>query len=204
MAFNPKQLPSRSGPSIETIEEDVYPARLARIIELGRQEDKYGIKRKVVFGFTLPDVMITIKDEQGNDVERQRMMWTFPINLPEAQNPDAKIQHYINALNKETEGWGDLLEQPCQLDIEEKEIVTGGEKRMVNNIRGITKAPRAMFVEEPDCETYIFDFYDPEIEVWNKLSDNRKEQIKKAVDFNGSALEAALEGSDATGEDAPV
>lgn len=197
MAFNPKQLPETSGGTYETMPTDLYPARVARILELGYQEDQYGIKRKVVFGFTIPDQMITIKDDNGNEVQKQKMLWTFPINLPESQNADAKINKYINAINGDMEGWEDLLNGACMLDVVEKEITRNGKKQMVNNIEGITRAPRSMQVAEPDCDVFLFDFYSPDLSVWEKLSENRQEQIKKASDYQDSALQALVEGHDA-------
>jgi hypothetical protein len=40
----------------------------------------------------------------------------------------------------------------------------------------------------------VWDFYEPDIEVFNNFPDWIKDKIKGAVDYSGSALEKALEG----------
>lgn len=196
MAFNANEKPKKSFEQ-ELIEEGLYPARLARITELGEQEDKYGVKEKVVLSFTIPSQTIEIDGEQ-----KQRMMMTFPLN--KTTNPDATLMKYAKALGGVT--WEELLGKPCMLEISHK--VVNGVTRM--NITNVVKPMVGVDVAEPDCDSYIFDFDNPDKDVFEKLSDFRKEQIKTAVNYEGSAVQAVLEGKStppeqpAEDEDSPI
>ena len=179
MAFNVNDKPKM--PQQELIEEGVYPARLARIIEIGDQEDKYGVKSRVIFGFTIPSQTIEIEGEK-----KQRMMMTFPLN--KTSNPDSTVARYVKALGGAT--WEDILGKPCMIEISHKTV--NGVTRM--NITNVTRPMAGFEVPQPDCDVFIFDYDNPNKEVYEKLSEYRQEQIKQAVNYQGSAVEAMLEG----------
>lgn len=182
MAFNANEAPkSTGGFTREVMEEGLYPARLARVVEVGDQEDKYGIKTKVVLAFTIPSQTIEIGGEQ-----KQKMMMTFPLN--QTSNPDATLMKYMKALGGAT--WPDVINKPCMIEISHKTVK--GETR--DNITNVVKPMNGVDVAEPDCDTYIFDFENPEREVFDKLSEFRQGQIKQAVNYRGSAVEEMLEG----------
>lgn len=190
----------------ELIDEGIYPARLARVIELGDQEDKYGVKTKVVLAFTIPSETIEIDGEQ-----KQRMMMTFPLN--QTTNPDATLMKYMEALNGTT--WEEVIGQPAMIEIKHK--LVNGVTRM--NINSVSKAPKKnpytggeFEVPAPDCDVYIFDWDSPNKEVFDKLSEFRQEQIKQAVNYQGSAVQKMLDGvpsdegeeSEGSDEDSPI
>jgi len=69
------------------------------------------------------------------------------------------------------------------------------------NINSVSKAPKKnpytgeeFVVPEPDCDVYIFDWDNPNKEVFEKLSEFRQTQIKSAVNYEGSPVQAVLEG----------
>lgn len=172
----------------ELIDEGLYPARLARVIELGDQEDKYGVKTKVVLAFTIPSETIEIDGEQ-----KQRMMMTFPLN--QTTNPDATLMKYMEALNGTT--WEEVIGKPAMIEIKHK--LVNGVTRM--NINSVSKAPKKnpytgeeFVVPEPDCDVYIFDWDNPNKEVFEKLSEFRQQQLKEAVNYQGSKLQQLLDG----------
>lgn len=208
MSYNPNKLPKTNKPQYDTVPEEVYGARLARVIVLGQQEDKYGTKDKALMAFTVPELTINLKDSDGKEEEKQRMFWTFGINLVETQNPDAKITKYWNALNPEADGWEELLNSPCLLDIELKTLGKGSsDERKVNNIRGVTKCPKALTPDMPDCDAFVFDFYNPTQESWDKLGEYHQNTIKAAVNFEGSPVDRMLKGetvSQEQDEEAPI
>ncbi len=178
MAFNVNDKPTM--PQQEVIEEGLYPARLARIIELGDQEDKYGVKSRVVFAFTIPSQTIEIEGEQ-----KQRMLMTFPLN--KTSNPDSTTAKYVKALGGAT--WEDIIGKPCMIEVTNK--VVNGVTR--NNITNVVKPMNGLDVAEPDCDVYIFDFDNPNKEVYEKLSEFRQGQIKDAVNYEGSAVQKMLD-----------
>lgn len=179
MAFNANEKPTM--PQQEVIEEGLYPARLARIIELGDQEDKYGVKSRVVLAFTIPSQTIEIDGEK-----KQRMMMTFPLN--KTSNPDATLAKYVKALGGAT--WEDIIGKACMIEISHK--VVNGITRM--NITNVVKPMNGVEVAEPDCDVFIFDFDNPSKEVFDKLSEFRQGQIKEALNYPGSKVEKMLEG----------
>lgn len=169
----------------ELIEEGLYPARLVRIIEIGDQEDKYGVKSRVVFAFTIPSQTIEIDGEQ-----KQRMFMTFPLN--NTANPDSTTAKYIKAFGADLDkdAWNNMLGKPCMLEISNK-VVNGVTRQ---NITNVVKPMAGVPVAEPDCDVFIFDFENPDKKVFDKLSDFRKDQIKQAVNYEGSAVEKMLDG----------
>jgi len=188
MAFDSTVPPKSSGKfTREILEEGLYPARLARIIEVGDQEDKYGVKTKVVLAFTIPSQTIEI-----DGVQKQRMMMTFPLN--QTSNPDATIMKYMKALGGAT--WPDIHNKPCMIEVSHKTVK--GELR--DNITNVVKPMAGMEVPMPDCDAYIFDFENPDRKVFDSLSDFRQGQIKQAVNYPGSAVEKMLEGTSSSAE----
>lgn len=185
MAFNVNDKPNM--PQQELIEEGVYPARLARIIEIGDQEDKYGVKSRVIFAFTIPSQTIEIEGEK-----KQRMMMTFPLN--KTSNPDSTVAKYVKALGGAT--WEDIIGKPCMVEISHKTV--NGVTRM--NITNVTRPMAGFEVPEPDCDVFIFDFDNPSKDVYEKLSEFRQGQIKEAVNFEGSAVQKMLDGGSAASD----
>ena len=190
----------QGGIDVELIEEGGYPARVARIIELGKQETPWGAKHQVVFGFTIPSEKVEINGET-----KQRMLWAFPYNLGDGEkpkvNPDSNVAKTSAAIDPKASGWHDLIGKPCTIQVEQKENKKTKGK-FHNNITNVSMPMRGMEVEEPDCDVYVFDFDNPDPEVWDKLSDWRKEQIQNAVNYEGSAVEAMVEGTNV--EDNPI
>lgn len=198
MAFNANEKPTM--PQQEVIEEGLYPARLARIIELGDQEDRYGVKSRVVLSFTIPSQTIEIDGEK-----KHRMLMTFPLN--KTSNPDATITKYVKALGGAT--WEDIIGKPCMIEVSNK--VVNGITR--NNITNVVKPMNGLEVAEPDCDVFIFDFDNPSKEVYDKLSEFRQDQIKQALNYPGSEVEKMVDGESSggnaaqdsdEGEDSPI
>lgn len=191
------------------VEYDLIPegptaARLVRIVELGEQEDKYGKKKKVVFYFTVPNYTIEIDGEK-----KQRMKMSWPTNI--SSNPESTLMSYMEPLG--AVDWDTALNGPCMLNIKHKKIVKNGKEEIKENIGGISKAPEinpytgeAFVVPEADCDMFIFDFENPDKEVWDKLSEYDQGRIKAATNYEGSAVEEMLEGrteaTSTTGSDA--
>lgn len=182
MAFNANDKPkSTNNFEREIMEEGLYPARLARIVEIGDQDGKFGVKTQVVFFFTIPSQTIEIEGKQ-----MQKMMMTFPLN--QTSNPDSILMKYMKAFGGAT--WEEVLNKPCMIEISHKTVK--GEVR--DNITNVVKPMNGVEVPMPDCDTYIFDFENPSKDVWDKLSEYRQSQVKQAVNYQGSKVEAMVEG----------
>jgi len=175
------------------VEDGLYPARCVRIIEIGDQEDKYGVKSRVVFGFIVPSLKIEIDGE-----EKSRMFMTFPQN--NTDNPDSTVAGYIKALGGSMEdpvkAWETVIDKPCTI-----ELSTVTKKGVDHtNITNVVRPMAGVTVPEADCDVFIFDFENPEKEVLDKLSEYRIGQIKDAVNYPGSKVEAMLDGKRSSDE----
>lgn len=193
MSFNPQEKPKQS---YDLIEEGLYAARLGRVIELGDQEDKYGIKSKVVLGFFVPDLTINIDGE-----EKQRMVWTSKFGLNQTSNPDSTLMKYINAIDGSITHMSQLLGKPCMIEIKHTKPKDDGT--VYANISNVTKPMRGLDIAEPDADVYMFEFDKPDPVVWEKLSDTRKEQIMEAVNYDQDLFTAKLKQFVPDDEDIP-
>ena len=169
MAFNPQV---REKPQYDLIEEGLYGARVARIIELGDQEDRYGVKTKVVLGFAIPSETMEIDGEQ-----KQRMMWTFPIN--QSSNPDSTLMKYVKAIKADATHLNQLLDMPCMIEVEH---TSKGDKTYAN-ISNITKPMAGVEIPTADMDIFMYEFDNGEDEIFDQLGEYRQDQIRSAVNW---------------------
>lgn len=182
MAYNVNDAPETPSYNNELIPEGLYPARLARIVEEGVQEDQFGSKERVSFAFTIPSLEIEIKGEK-----KQRMFMPFSFN--KTTNKDSTVAKAVRALGGVT--WEDIIGKPCMIEIIHEAKKSGGKREKLNSV---VRPVAGMDVPEPDCDVYIFDFDNPSKDVWEKLSEFRQKRIKEAVNYQGSKVEAMVEG----------
>ena len=173
MSFNPQVVEKRE---YDLIDEGLYGAKVARIIELGDQETKYGVKSQVVIGFTIPSLTVEVGDEM-----KQRMMWTFPMN--QTSNPDSKLMKYIKAIKADAVHMNELINQPCMLEIAHTDPKPDGT--IYANISNITKPMAGMEIDDADIDTFMYEFENGEDEVFDQLGEYRQKQIREAVNFGG-------------------
>lgn len=169
MAFNPQV---RETKEYDIMPEGLYPARVARVIELGDQETKYGVKSQVVIAFGFPTETMEVNDE-----EKQRMMWTFPIN--QTSNPDSTLMKYIKAIKADATHLNQLINAPCMVEVSH----TKKDDKTYANISSVTKPLAGMDIPELDMDAYMYEFENGEDEIFDQLGEYRQEQIKKAVNF---------------------
>lgn len=171
MAFNPQQAEKKE---YDLPEEGLYPARLARIIELGDQDTKYGVKTQVILGFVVPSLTVEVGDET-----KQRMFWTFPIN--QTSNPDGNLMKYVKALNPNATHMREMLGKPCMLELAHSKAKPDGTQYA--NISSITKPMTGIDIPEPDIEMWMYEFENGEDEIFEKIGEYRQEQVRAAVNF---------------------
>lgn len=171
MAFNPQ---IKDKPKYELPDEGLYPARLARIIEIGDQTTPYGVKTQVVLGFTVPSLKVMVNDE-----EKQQMLWTFPINV--TSNPDGKLMKYVKAIKADATHLNQMLGKPCMLEVTHTDPKPDGTQYA--NIAGITKPMAGLDIPEPDIDTYMYEFENGEDEIFQLIGEYRQGQVKAALNF---------------------
>lgn len=173
MSFNPQVVEKRE---YDLPPEGLYAARLARVIEIGIQLDKYGEKPKVLLGFTVPSLTIEIDGE-----EKQRMLWANNFGLHQTSNPDGTLMKYINAMDSSVIHLKDLLGKACMLELEHSDPKPDGA--VYANVINVTKPMAGLDILEPDIDTYMYEFENGEDEVFDQLGEYRQGQIRAAINF---------------------
>jgi hypothetical protein len=212
MALNAKNYKAPdSGNRPDPIEPGTYPARVVQIISLGLQEQPaYKGKEKppkhmIYVTYELLDEFL--KDEDGNDIEDKPRWISESFTMNSLQVEKAKSTERYLALDPsvELEGdWAQLAGVPCMVTISQDR----GKKdpsRIYNNVSSVQTMRPKEAAKAPDLvnPAKIFDIDEPDVEVFLSLPEWLQEKIKGSLEYDGSALERALEARQGTpkGED---
>lgn len=164
----------------------VVPARLARVIELGVHDTFYGEKDQVVLFYSLPTRIIDQEDSEYHG--KQSMLRTAPLR--KSSSDKATLMEHVNVLQPSAVDLDELLNQPCFITIVHNEVESGGQKRTFANINNVSGVPEGIDVGALDTTPFYFDFENPDEDVWTQyLWDNIRDQIKSALNYEGSAVE---------------
>lgn len=174
------------------IGEGTFPARIVQIIGLGRHEntnwqtgavmlDDDGKPKpptnKVMITYELPTETIEIDGEQ-------KPRWTSKeYNL--FFSDKAALAQVLNAAAEGSDDLEDALGKAVSLTIG---TTSGGKDK----VTAVTKLMKGVEVAELSQEAKIFNFDDPDIEVYNNLFDWQKKKMQEAVNFKKSKLESML------------
>jgi hypothetical protein len=204
MTLNARNIPSAggSGNRPDPMEAGTYPARLVQIITLGVQ------KQRPYKGEEKPpalELMLTyefldefMKDEDGNDID-DKPRWlseTFAFHNLDAELAKSTKRYYALDPNGEHDGdWSELISAPCMVTVTQSEGKGKNAGKIYENVASVSamrpkEAAKAPALINPPK---VFDFYNPDMEVFEKLPEWLQTKMKEAVDFDGSALEEALE-----------
>lgn len=175
------------------LEEGTYPSRVVQIVGLGShlknemysKTDECG---KVLLTFEYPTELLEIS---GDKVPRFQSVTMNIIGGDRATltkvimacDPDT----YNNLDDDEDYELSNLLGKPCITEIGS----TSGDKA---KIVGFMKPMKGMKVPKLMSELVYFDFYEPDVGVYNELMEWVQKSICKALDFEGSDLERQLNG----------
>lgn len=211
MALNAKNIKgggNRKRPP--ALEEGNYPARLVQLIDIGVQPqrawqgEEKPPKQEIYTTYEILDEFM--KDEEGNDIEdKPRWISEFlPLNSLDS-NLAKSTKRYV-ALDPKLEhdgDWTELMGGPCMITVSADKDKKGkkdddGNVVIYNNISSTQqmRAKDAAKAEELKNPTKVFDFDDPDMDVFLSLPDWLRDKIKSALNFGGSAVEAALEKID--------
>lgn len=210
MSLNAKkvQAPKGSGPKQDPIEPGTYPCRVVQVLDMGVQKQKpYKGQEKD----PAHEIMMTYEfldefclDENGEELE-DKPRWlseTFPLRSLESDL--AKSTKRYNAIDPEDAADGDftkLVGSPCMVTITQREA---GDK-VYTNISGVAtmrpkEAKKAPELVNP-AKVFLLD--EPDLEVFGSLPQWVQDKIKGNLDFDGSALEEALEGGESKPKSKP-
>lgn len=211
MTLNARKVKGGGGDRVEQplLDEGTYPIRLVQIIDLGRQTQRpYQGQAKppvqmIRLTYELLDEFCVDKD--GN-IDEERPRWIsedIPFHNLEADKAKS-TQRYLALDPKQVhEGdWTELAAAPGLLTITNNE----SKGKTYNNVGSLSAMRAKDVANAPELvnPVAIFVLDDPDLEVFNKLPQFVREKITSNLDYEGSALEALLEGGDApTKEEAP-
>ena len=188
------------------IEADVYPSYVVQLIDLGLQPQKaYQGKDKppaqeIMITYELSDCFMV--DENGDELE-DKPRWvseTLPLYGLFADKAKSTKRYYALDPNEDFEGdFSKLVGMACNVTIVNNEGKDGkGNARVYSNVGNVAaiSAKKAAQMNEIKNATKVFDLEDPDMEVFNSLPEWLQEKIKGNLNFNGSPLQKALEGTE--------
>jgi hypothetical protein len=188
--FEEKKLPEQ-----EPLPNDSYPATVAWIINMGlhpqmpwkgqakEPKDKWRVAYQINGHFC--------KDEDGNEDEKLPVFLseTFPMNGLYSDQAKSTQRYKAIDPNEEYDGdWSKLVGKPCVVDSEQNPV---GDRVYVNvsTVRPTMKMiPHTPLVNEG----IVFDFYNPDLETWDRLPKFIKDICKEALNYEGSKLQEML------------
>ena len=194
----------------ENTDPGTYPTRLAVVATLGVQDQgEFEGKPKPA----KLELMLTwecldefLKDSEGKE-DLTKPKWfseRMPFNPMRSEKAKSTIRYKTLDPNDEKKGdWAQLLGTPAMMTLAQ----TKGKKdptRIFEKVTQISAMREREAKKAPDLinEPYVFDFYAPTQEAWDRLPEWIQKRAMGALDFEGSALERFLSGS--TGVVPPV
>lgn len=190
------------------LEAGTYPSRVAQVICLGLQaQQPYKGEPKdpkidIRMTYELSDEFIV--DAEGNE-DQDKPRWIsedFPLNSLDSDLAKSTKRYY--ALDPSVDHGGDfakLVGSPCMLTLS-KTPDRKDKDKFYNNVVSVQTMRSKDAEKAPDLknESKVFDFYNPDIEVFLSLPTWLQEKIKEALDFGGSELEALISSTPKTEE----
>ena len=204
MSLNVKNMKSESNfvrpPSLDA---GTYPGAAVQVIGIGLQEQRpykgetKAPKQMVMVTYELADEFMPDEDG-GEDLTRPR--WVnedFPLN-PLDVDLATSTKRY-NAIDPTMSKGGDfsaLVGVPCLIVIS-KDMSKKDADVFYNNVKGVNTMRQKDADKAPSLvnPSKVFDFYEPDMEVFLSMPDWIQDKIKGGLDYGGSKLEALVEGN---------
>ena len=205
MSFNANDQTGGGGDYVEQPALDpskTHPARVVQLVLMGVQPQRpYNGQAKdpreqLYVGYELSHEFMI--DEEGTpDPALPRWIGEdFPFyNLEADRATSTKRYNALDPTGAHNGQWLELIAAPCQLTVTKEPRKNGkGDTNYVSHVSGPMNVPN---YEQPALVNppRIFDFYEPDMEVFAKLPKWLQEKLKGAVNYPGSKLEAALKAT---------
>lgn len=202
MSFNAKTLPTNGGKKLTPpLEPGAYGARVVNMVLMGMQKErpyKGEVKPprlRIRITYELLDEFL--KDEDGKDMLDKPRWLTQEIPFLSLKQDRATSTKVYYALDPEETHKGDfskLVGAPAIITVGVEKDKRPGIDRVYEKILAVSsmRAKEAAKAPELVNEPYLFDFYDPDLTIWDKLPEWLQNKLKEAVDFEGGALQKAL------------
>lgn len=201
--LNAKKLPKPENNSKrpDPLESGTYPARLVGVVLMGTQPQRpyKGEEKppKLTVRLTYEFLDEFLKDEDGNDIDDKPRWLSEEIPFMSLSADLAKSTKRYFALdpNSEVDGdWGKLLGSPCMVTIVQEADKRPGIDRIYEKIANVSSMRPKEAAKAPELKNdpVVFDFYEPDIEVFKSFPEWIQDKMKSAVDFEGSKLQGLL------------
>lgn len=206
MSLNAKKLPASANNNTkrpDPLEEGTYPARLVQVLLMGIQKERpyKGEERAPRLYVRLTYEMLDefMKDDDGNDIEDKPRWLSEDVPFMSLKADLAKSTKRYYALDPEARydgDWAQLVGAPCMVTVVTEADKRPGNDRIYEKVASVSSMRPKEAAKAPELKNpgRIFDFYEPDLDVFNDLPDWIQDKIKSAVDYEGSALETALAG----------
>ena len=205
MALNSNKAPSSNNnrPKTPDLEAGNYMARVVQVLDLGLQPQRpYQGEEKP----PAQEIMVTYElgteflvDADGNDqVDKPRWLSeTFPLR--HAKSELAKSTKRMKSFDPNNNLQGDFSRLPsmtCTVTVGQW-VSKQDSTKTGNSVLNITPAMKGFPVPELVNPPKIFDLDEPNMETFGSLPDWLQDKIKSNLNFAGSALDKAMNGSSA-------
>ena len=200
--LNAKNIQNNNRPQQEVLEADVYRARVVQILDLGLQPQRaYQGKDKapaneIMLTYELVDEFM--KDDAGEDIE-DKPRWiseTLPFYGLFADKAKSTMRYNAFDPSGVYDGdFGKCIDTPVNVTVVNNAV---GDK-VYNNVGNVAamSAKKAAGMPELVNPSKVFDLDSPDMEIYNALPEWLRDKIKANLNFQGSALQAALGGKPA-------
>lgn len=212
--FNANNVPGNGGArkAFPPMEPGTYPARLVGLYTLGVQpqrpfkgEEKPPVL-ELMTTYECLDEFLPDDDGEPDETKPRWLSETLPFyNISQDKAKSTKRYFALDPDNAAEGDWSKLIGSPINITIVVEEGSGKNAGRFYENISG-TSAMRAKdAAKAPDLVNAprIFDFYNPDKEVYDALPEWLRTKMQGAVDYPGSALEALVNGKEAPKHNEP-
>lgn len=202
MSFNAKTLPNGGGKRLTPpLEPGAYGARVVSLVLMGMQAERpfkgetKPPRLRIRITYELLDEFL--KDEDGNDMlDKPRWLTQeMPfLSLKQDRATSTKVYYALDPEEKEGGDFSKLIGSVCIVTVGNEKDKRPGVDRVYERILGVSSMRAKEVSKAPPLvnEPYLFDFYAPDLAVWERLPEWLQEKIKTAVDFDGGVLQKAL------------
>jgi hypothetical protein len=197
-----------SNSSFENCPPGLHLARCYRIIDLGTQETTYmgqvKFLHKILFGWEIHGIddnarPLKTKDNRPFSIAKNyTLSWSEKANLRNDLQSWRGKQFTKDELNRFD--LKNVLGAWCMLNVIEKDGQNGA---VFSNVDSITPVPGALkaSLPEPHNKLQMFNLAEPDMEVFNTLSDNMRAKIEKSPEWKRAKDGAPAPVSAPEGED---
>lgn len=200
MTFNANKLPNNGASKFkrDPLDPGAYPARVVKLVTLGIQKERpfkgeeKAPRQKLRITYELLDEFLLGEDGEPDTTKPIWIEEEIAFLSLKADRALSTLRYY--ALDPEEKYKGDfsrLLGVPCMVTVTVDKSKDGKFYENVASVSSMT-AKQAQKAPELVNKPVLFDFYDPDINVFNSFPEWFQKRLTDAVDFDGSKLHKLL------------